>query len=94
MTNLSIKWREIVKDWRESGESQKGYCRRVGCSANQLSYWIKRLEELDRVSPLLSVKSKPEPSFIQLEPTVSESRSLSSAVELEFASGLVLRIRG
>lgn len=94
MSELSNKWRLIINEWRASGESQKGYSRRVGISGSQLSYWFRRLEELDRKKMVPSGESKRQTEFIDLEPKVVEPRVLASAVELEFSSGMVLRIRG
>ena len=35
MKELESKWREIVQDWRISGENQRAYSRRSGHSASQ-----------------------------------------------------------
>ncbi len=38
------KWSEIFVDWQKSGESQRGYCRRVGISYSAFGYWRKQLK--------------------------------------------------
>jgi hypothetical protein len=50
-------WELQVKQWKESGLSQKEYCRRNNLRDNQLTYWKKRF-----------IKTSGNPvSFVQLQ---------------------------
>lgn len=92
MSELENKWREIVKEWQSSGETQRAYSRGSGHSSSQLSYWSRKLEQLDERKSI-GKGPKSQPSFVELLPNPVESKSIDSVVELEFISGLVLRIR-
>ena len=38
------EWNDIFSDWQKSGESQRGYCRRMGVSLSAFGYWHRKLE--------------------------------------------------
>lgn len=40
------EWREKVQDFKESGKSQREWCRENGVKRGTLRYWIQRLDEL------------------------------------------------
>jgi len=39
-----VYWASHVKEWKASGETQSGYCRRHRLKAHQLSYWKQVFE--------------------------------------------------
>ena len=39
------EWRAIFSVWRESGESQRAFCRREGISISSFGYWHRKLKE-------------------------------------------------
>ena len=39
------QWSGIFSHWRESGQSQRGYCRGEGISFSAFGYWRRKLEQ-------------------------------------------------
>jgi hypothetical protein len=48
-------WNDIFSEWRRSGESQRGYCRRKGISISAFNYWHRKLENNDAEQSLVKV---------------------------------------
>ena len=74
------EWRVIVNQFKSSGLSQKEFSKYEGLSKTRLSYWVCKFRE----------DSEPI-GFLEL-PATSEAEAAD--VELEFPSGIKLRIRG
>ncbi|WP_169336343.1 IS66 family insertion sequence element accessory protein TnpA [Alkalispirochaeta alkalica] len=36
------RWQKICRDFRDSGMSQRGYCRAQGISVSSMSYWLRQ----------------------------------------------------
>ena len=41
----SSDWAGVFSDWRRSGDSQRGYCRREGIPYSAFTYWRRKLEK-------------------------------------------------
>ena len=39
---LQEKWRPIIRQWRESGQTQRGFCRAHNHVFHQFTYWKRR----------------------------------------------------
>ena len=39
------EWNNIFLEWRESGESRRGFCQRKGITISAFGYWYKKLEK-------------------------------------------------
>ena len=78
-SNKSEHWREVVSNFESSGLSQSEFSRQQGLAKNRLSYWINKFREC-----------KPKSSFVELDPKAKAK----SKVELEFPSGVILRVQG
>ena len=46
MTDITEKWAKLVKAFRESGKSQRVWCREKGIKRGTLRYWLERTDEL------------------------------------------------
>ena len=77
-------WREVVSRFESSGLSQSEFSRREGLLKSRLNYWLRKFRS---TSPGSS-------SFVELPSIASPSGANFSEIELEFPSGLSLRIRG
>jgi hypothetical protein len=53
------EWGDIFSDWRKSGESQRGYCRREGIPISAFGYWHRKLERHGEQRRLVRVGSLP-----------------------------------
>ena len=42
------KWRDIINDWKQSGENQKSYCDRLEISLNAFSYARAKLLQKEK----------------------------------------------
>lgn len=40
-------WTRHIEAWKESGLSQRGYCKREGIAVSTLQWWCRRLRERD-----------------------------------------------
>ena len=56
---IAQEWDEILSDWRKSGESQRGYCRREGISISAFGYWYRKLSREGEQHRLVKVNSLP-----------------------------------
>jgi len=73
------EWTEIIKRQRGSGISQPKFCQREGIAQSTFDRWYHRLG--DKIGG---------PKLVEMTmPVISKE-----AVEIEFPSGIVLRIRG
>jgi hypothetical protein len=75
------EWAEIMERQRASGLSQPKFCEREGIAQSTFDRWYNRLgagKQSGRMVQVALPAEKPTPG----------------AVELEFPSGLILRIRG
>jgi transposase-like protein len=48
------RWREICREFRESGKTRKAFCESHGIAESTLGYWLRRVSE-----PPLSSRSTP-----------------------------------
>lgn len=48
-------WTNIFAEWRKSGESQRGFCRRKDISYSAFGYWRKKVDRKTADSPLVRV---------------------------------------
>lgn len=74
------KWREIVNDWEQSGESQKIYCGRIGVSLNTFVYARNKLLQ----------KPKTKTTFAPLVIKNNEEANIASQIVLENNRGYKL----
>ncbi|HLG19845.1 MAG TPA: hypothetical protein VI895_08550 [Bdellovibrionota bacterium] len=73
------EWRSVVNRYEGSGLSREEFCRREQISLSSLSRWSRLVREAE-------ISSK---GFMELRP---QGERRSSRVELEFSSGVILRI--
>lgn len=74
--------REVLRQWRRSGQSASAFARERGVSVGRLAYWSKRLSS-----------SRQAPTAVQFVPVaVAEARPLGAAViEIEHG-GVTVRV--
>ena len=53
----TLEWRDIFMEWRKSGESQRGYCRRKGISISAFGYWYRKLESEGSEQSLVKIEA-------------------------------------
>ncbi len=64
------EWITLFSDWRRSGESQRGYCRRQGISISAFGYWRMKLKkdseerQIVKISSLASLPATGQNTFI------------------------------
>lgn len=51
------EWAEVFTEWENSGESQRGYCRRKGISYSGFTYWRKKLDADHNEKSLVQVRT-------------------------------------
>ncbi len=76
------QWREVLEKFDVSGLSQMAFCEREGVAQTSFQKWRRKL---------LSKKAKDIGPFVELPAQPSPA---TTAVELSFPSGLVVRIGG
>lgn len=84
-------WQAHIEAWRASGETQAGYCRRVGVSQFTFSGWKRRLERErlaqgsgDEATALLAVELS--------EPTPESGRTLEAGITVEVGDDVRVRL--
>jgi hypothetical protein len=50
-------WVGVFSDWRRSGDSQRGYCRREGIPYSAFTYWRRKLDKENNENSLVKVSN-------------------------------------
>jgi hypothetical protein len=77
-------WRGIAVRFESSGLSQSEFSRREGLVTSRLNYWLRKFGK----------SASSNSSFVELPRAGSNSAANFAEIELDFSSGLKLRIRG
>jgi len=80
------EWSALVERYRQSGLSGRSFCEREGLAVSSFGNWVSKVKK-EKAVGFPKGKSK----FVALSPL--PPRPDSWRVELEFRSGLLLRIR-
>lgn len=56
-------WREHVEEWKESGQSKRGYCREHGLSESSFSAWKREVELREREQAASSNDKGPKADY-------------------------------
>jgi hypothetical protein len=78
----AAEWRAIIARYERGGAKQAEFCRREGIALHSFKKHYRRRQAVE----------SPAGTFVEVPPRVGEPESW--AVELEFPSGLRLRVRG
>lgn len=78
--------RQLVQDWRASGESQAGYCRSRGIAPARLAYWMRRMGGPQGRKR----RGSPCSGFVQVLPVEDANRSTGGGWRVRLVSGLVV----
>ena len=85
------QWTAIIADYQSSGLTQRKFCTQRGVTCSSLAYWMVKLKQRSTVP---SASSDSIPLFVDVTPSATTSPSAQDwDVELEFANGMVLRLR-
>lgn len=81
-------WVELVRRWRDSGESQRAVAEAAGVNVHTLQYWVAKLRaELSESKPRKGVPRFVEVQGVSVSPTTTACRlRLSDTMVLEMAS--------
>jgi transposase-like protein len=88
-------WRRALLAQRQSGSSQKEFCRRNGLSCSTFQHWKRRLDNRDkRLQPAESSDRTPQsPDFVELTLRPAPPATVAEAgFELIFPSGIRLKL--
>jgi DNA-binding transcriptional regulator YiaG len=58
------QWQEIISRWRESGQTQKDFCRTRDIKLSTLHYWMKRVKKTSTAQAAL-------PGLVRIAPPVT-----------------------
>jgi transposase-like protein len=81
-----VKWRRLIAEQKESGQSAAGFCRTRGLRDALFYYWKKQLQEV------------PRPQFVEVQvgkPDLSQRHSeagLGSTIEVRLSNGRSLMV--
>lgn len=81
------QWREIISEYGASGLSQTQFCKQRNLSKSSFYQWLKKCSDDSNHQAI----EKAAPAFMEIQQT--QPSKITWAIELEFASGMVLRIR-
>jgi transposase-like protein len=60
----AAQWKEFIHDWKQSGFSQRNYCRQKGLTYSAFVNWSKKLEDPE-VAKLANIKKRTQYTFEQ-----------------------------
>ena len=67
-------WEEVVRRWKESGQSVRGYCRAEGLRESAFFFWRRKLELRSRPS---DAASQPRPKASRVAPVAPSPKRRS-----------------
>jgi hypothetical protein len=82
------RWRRVLREWRASGRSVRGFCAWRKIPESQFWWWRRRLAGAGE-----ALAVKPEPAFLPVT-IISPPTSASTAIDVRLPSGHRLRVRG
>jgi hypothetical protein len=80
-------WRQVLRQWRGSGLSARGFCERQRIPESQFWWWKRRLAGEGEAVPVQS-----EPAFVPVT-IVEPSAPSRPAIDIRLSSGHRLRVR-
>jgi hypothetical protein len=87
--NRTEKMLALVKDYRESGMTQKEFCRESGMGITKLNYWISKSREASAPTGFVPISSAPRkevtleyPSGVRISIDTSDLSLISRLVKL------------
>jgi hypothetical protein len=81
------KWRELVSEQEQSGQSAAAFCRDRELAGSQFIYWKRRLREAER-APFVEVQLAPTGA----EPQVQARALESTTIEVRLRNGRSLMV--
>lgn len=86
------QWRELIGEWRQSGQSQAAFCASRGVALSSLGNWLRKLK--GEAVPGPGPQRREAAGFIELTaPTVAQETPPAWDVELSLGDGIRLRLR-
>ena len=92
-TRTERRWRRVVDEWRQSGQSAREFAKGRGISAGMIYAWSSRLGKPDASSPAAPPATAPKflpVTLIEEAPTVSPERS--AMLEVVLPRGEIIRV--
>ncbi len=70
------QWQEVISQWRESGQTQKEFCRARDIKLSTLHYWMKRLKKASAAQAAL-------PELVRITPPATSDCSTEIIIEID-----------
>jgi hypothetical protein len=70
------QWQEVISQWRESGQTQKDFCRTRDIKLSTLHYWMKRVKKTSTAQAAL-------PGLVRIAPPVTSCGSTEIIIEID-----------
>lgn len=92
--NRQQYWSEHVSAYKQSGLSQKEYCRLADIGYWSFNQWKRRIENQQRIQPITEVKSKPALQTSKPDSTIviSLNHSLKISIPLSASPEMIGQI--
>jgi hypothetical protein len=87
--NRQQYWREVIERQRASGQSIVGFCAKEGLSPASFHAWKRRF----RLGPQREAGQEAAQTLVPVQ-IVSDPASCAGNLEVQWPSGVVLRVRG
>jgi hypothetical protein len=68
------QWQEVISQWRESGQTQKDFCRTRDIKLSTLHYWMKRVKKTSTAQAAL-------PGLVRIAPPATSGGSTEIIIE-------------
>jgi hypothetical protein len=70
------QWQEVISQWRESGQTQKDFCRTRDIKLSTLHYWMKRVKKTSTAQAAL-------PGLVRIAPPATSGGSTEIIIEID-----------
>jgi transposase-like protein len=70
------QWQEVISQWRESGQTQKEFCRTRDIKLSTLHYWMKRVKKASGGEAAL-------PELVRITPPATSGTSTEIIIEID-----------
>lgn len=85
-------WADVVRRWREAGQSVRAFCRAEGLAESAFYFWRRELEHRSDAVSRQSASAASGPSFLPVR-LVRDDRAADQAIEIRLKHGRVVHVR-
>ena len=86
-------WQDVVRRWREGGQSVRAFCRAEGLRESAFYFWRRELARRGHRARRQPVSASPSPAFLPVKLVSDKPVEAAQGIEIVLAHGRVVRVR-